>query len=314
MAESGAEMREVKQINLVFILTVAVYLGVSLVVGLFQDKISFVQLILLSQAGLAFVPVAYALKRGQVRERIGFKKLDFGTVLLVLAFILCLEPFLTFLNALSQCFVDTPTTSLITEQVDKLDFVTMFLVVALLPAVLEEFVYRGVFFHAYGKVAVFPGAVLSGLLFGVMHGNLNQFTYAFFMGFFFSLAVYATGSLFASMIMHLFVNGVSIVLLYAFPKLVSEAGETAETTLTVSYVLKSYSVPACVGVGLALLLLRAISERCGTKAKLKAELKRKGKVRAFCGLFTAPLLIAVLLMFGIMILSEVLTGMLPAEG
>ena len=299
-------MRETERVNQVFLLTVICYLGVSILIGLIsaENGISFVLLMLLSQAGLAIVPVCYAIKRGHVFKQVGLKGLSFGTVILVLFFMICLEPFLTFINALSQCFVDTPTTSLIIEEAAKKDFVTMFLLVAVVPAILEEFVYRGVFFRTYAKQAVIPGAFFSGLLFGVMHGNWNQFVYAFFMGVFFSLTVYATGSLLASMLMHLTVNGLSIVLVYAFPELAAAAGETENVTFTVEDVLRSYLAAAVFGLVLAYFLFKAIAQRCGTWEKLSQEFRRKGKLKAFCKMFTVPLAIGVGIMFVLMTVSE----------
>lgn len=301
-------MRETERVNQVFLLTVICYLAVSIVIGIISadNGISFVPLMLLSQAGLALVPVCYAVKRGHVFKQVGLKGLSFGTIILVFFFMICLEPFLTFINALSQCFVDTPTTSMIIEEAANRDFVTMFLLVAVVPAILEEFVYRGVFFRTYAKQAVIPGAFFSGLLFGVMHGNWNQFVYAFFMGVFFSLTVYATGSLLASMLMHLTVNGLSIILVYAFPELAAASGETAGVTFTVEDVVKSYLAVAVFGLLLAFFLFRAIAQRCGTWEKLRQEFHRKGKLKAFFSMFTIPLAIGVLIMFALMTATEFL--------
>jgi len=299
-------MRETERVNQVFLLTVICYLAVSIIIGIISadNGISFVPLMLLSQAGLAFVPICYAVKRGHVCKQVGLKGLSVGTIILVFFFMICLEPFLTFINALSQCFVDTPTTSLIIEEAVNRDFVTMFLLVAVVPAILEEFVYRGVFFRTYAKQAVIPGAFFSGLLFGVMHGNWNQFVYAFFMGVFFSLTVYATGSLLASMLMHLTVNGLSIILVYAFPELAAASAETEGVTFTVEDVLKSYLGVAVFGLILAYFLFRAIAQRCGTWEKLRQEFQRKGKLKAFFQLFTIPLAIGVVIMFALMTVSE----------
>ena len=59
------------------------------------------------------------------------------------------------------------------------------LVLALLPAIVEELIFRGVIFQrlGYGKKAI----LISALLFALGHMNFNQMTYAFVMGFFFAL-------------------------------------------------------------------------------------------------------------------------------
>ena len=299
-------VREVRQVNQVFLLTVICYIGVSLVLGLISEyvmPVSFIPLMLASQFGLALVPLGYAFRRGHVMKEVGIKPIAPGTAILVIFLMLCLEPFLTLLNAITQCFVETPTTSMIIDEAQKQDPVVMVLIVAVLPAVLEEFVYRGVFFRTYSKLAVFPGAFFSGLLFGAMHGNWNQFVYAFFMGIFFSLTVYATGSLVSSMLMHFVVNGASLAILYLYPKLAESTAET-EVKLTVPDVLATYLPISVLGLVLAYFLYRAVAQRCGTWEKIKKEFRRKGNLRDFFRLFTLTLAIGVALMLLLMTLSE----------
>ena len=141
------------------------------------------------------------------------------------------------------------------------------------------------------------------LLFGAMHGNWNQFVYAFFMGIFFSLTVYATGSLVSSMLMHFVVNGASLAILYLYPKLAESTAET-EVKLTVPDVLATYLPISVLGLVLAYFLYRAVAQRCGTWEKLRQEFHRKGKLKAFFQLFTIPLAIGVVIMFALMTVSE----------
>ena len=305
-------MKRKEEVNLVFLLTVAVYLAASFVISMLPS-LPFVPLILTSQLAILCVPFVYAVRRGNVKEEIIGKGLSFGNIILLVMFTLCIEPLLTLINGVSQCFFKTPTTDMITGEATKKPFIVMFLLVALLPAICEEFVYRGVFFRGYEKIGVVPGAILSGFLFGVLHGNLNQFTYAFVMGAIFALAVYATGSLWAGTVMHLTVNGLSTVLLYLLPKLqeklpadMQEAltGETSEA-LTLPVVLQTFAVPALFGSILAWFLFRAIADNCGTWENLRAQFHKKGKLKTFLGMFTVPLTAGVLLMVLLMILAEI---------
>ncbi|MBR5667234.1 MAG: CPBP family intramembrane metalloprotease [Lachnospiraceae bacterium] len=290
-------MKRKEEVNLVFLLTVAVYLAASFVISMLPS-LPFVPLILTSQLAILCVPFVYAVRRGNVKEEIIGKGLSFGNIILLVMFTLCIEPLLTLINGVSQCFFKTPTTDMITEEATKKPFIVMFLLVALLPAICEEFVYRGVFFRGYEKIGVVPGAILSGFLFGVLHGNLNQFTYAFVMGAIFALAVYATGSLWAGTVMHLTVNGLSTVLLYLLTEETSEA-------LTLPVVFQTFAVPALFGSILAWFLFRAIADNCGTWENLRAQFHKKGKLKTFLGMFTVPLTAGVLLMVLLMILAEI---------
>lgn len=307
----GMKSKDTAHVNLTFLLTVIMYLSVSFAISMYQSafdrSVPFPALILLSQFALFLFPFLYAVRSGHFAEKTGLRPISFGTVVLVLLMMLCLEPLLTFVNALSQCFVEAPTTDMIIEEATRYGFLQMFFLVALLPAFCEEVVYRGVFFQTYAKVSVVPGALLSALLFGVMHGNLNQFAYAFIMGFAFALVVYATKSLFASMLMHLTVNGLSTVLVYAMQNssaLKEAVGQAEEVRMTVPYVLKNYGLIAIGGTFLAFVLFKAIAQKCGTWGDICESFRAKGNFRMFRRLFTAPLLIAVVVMIGLMILSE----------
>lgn len=297
--------RDVEKVNLVFLLTAIIYLSVSFFVSLYQRggrELPFPALITISQMSLFIVPFLYALKSGKFADKTGLRPISIGNGLLAMLLALCLNPVLTFVNGLSQCFVEAPTTDMIIDQAKSYGFAQMFVLVALMPAICEELVYRGVFFRTYRTKSVVPGALLSGLLFGVMHGNLNQFIYAMMMGFIFALTVYATKSLVASMLMHLTVNGLSTVLLFVVDNTNLEAAQ--QTELTVPYVLRTFTGPAVLGGVLAFLLFRTIAKRCGTWEHIRDAFAEKGKIGAFFRLFTLPLAAAVIGMIALMILAE----------
>lgn len=77
---------------------------------------------------------------------------------------------------------------------------------ALVPAVGEEYVFRGV---AYKKLAGFgetPFILVSGLVFGLFHGNLSQLIYAFAIGCVLAWLACRTGTLVYGMALHFIVN------------------------------------------------------------------------------------------------------------
>ncbi len=86
---------------------------------------------------------------------------------------------------------------------------------SLVPALTEEFIFRGIVLNSvrpYGKVfAIFS----SSFLFGLVHGNLEQFVFAFITGIFFSYVTLLTGSLLPSVIVH-FLNNFAADLLNVF--------------------------------------------------------------------------------------------------
>lgn len=88
------------------------------------------------------------------------------------------------------------------------------LAVAVAPALLEEFVFRGAILGGllkYGKAfAIFTSA----LLFGLMHGNLVQIPFAFLAGLIIGFVVVETGSFWSGVLIHFINNLMSVGLDY----------------------------------------------------------------------------------------------------
>lgn len=80
------------------------------------------------------------------------------------------------------------------------------IVMVIVAPLVEEYIFRKLLVDrvvVYGEgVAV----VLSGLMFGAMHGNLNQFAYAFGLGCFFAFIYLKTGKLRYSIFLHAAIN------------------------------------------------------------------------------------------------------------
>ena len=80
------------------------------------------------------------------------------------------------------------------------------LVMAVLPAIFEELLFRGILFTSFNKKYGFMiAAFVSALLFGVYHMNWIQGIYAFIFGLAFAYSYYKSNSIFVSIIFH-FIN------------------------------------------------------------------------------------------------------------
>jgi membrane protease YdiL (CAAX protease family) len=82
---------------------------------------------------------------------------------------------------------------------------------AIIPAFCEEFLFRGMVLNAlrpYGKTIAVIG---SAVLFGLMHGSLDQILYTTVGGVVLALATLEGGSLWIAVLIHLFNNLLSVV-------------------------------------------------------------------------------------------------------
>ncbi len=195
--------------TILFMITASAF-GISSVTDDYVISLLISQLIVLLPA------ILFLLMPGPVlSERIGLGKV--GVIPFVAAVIagFSMIPVLSFINSISMVFVKNVTDTRITQAAEEYPMPVLLLVAAVIPAVVEELIFRGIYFNAYSKKGVIKAAILSAILFALMHGNLNQCAYAVVAGFLFAMINYAGGSLIYSVIMHMIINSVTVILLYA---------------------------------------------------------------------------------------------------
>ncbi|MBQ8374804.1 MAG: CPBP family intramembrane metalloprotease [Clostridia bacterium] len=88
------------------------------------------------------------------------------------------------------------------------------LVVAVLPAVFEELLFRGVLLKGLRSFPIWAAALLCGGMFSLFHQNPAQTVYQFCCGAAFALVALRSGSVLPTVLMHFFNNGLIIVLEY----------------------------------------------------------------------------------------------------
>ena len=77
---------------------------------------------------------------------------------------------------------------------------------AALPAVCEEFIYRGILCREYEEKGVFRAVVVSSLFFGLLHFDFANLPVYFFCGAILALVMYATRSVWGAVITHFLYN------------------------------------------------------------------------------------------------------------
>lgn len=209
----------ISAVNIVFLITMLVSVAVSFLPLGFLDAYPALRVIV-SQLILIFPVAVYMIKEKMpYRETVQLRKMKFLDILLTLLFGILLQPVLTLINAISMVFSTNTTNTFLFEMSQSVPFLVTLVLVALVPCVFEESVYRGFFFQEYKKADPWKAVLLSGFLFGLMHGNLNQFCYAAVMGMVFALLIEATGSILSTMLIHFAINGFSVVVIYIYPYL-----------------------------------------------------------------------------------------------
>lgn len=81
-----------------------------------------------------------------------------------------------------------------------------FVAMVVIAPIVEEYVFRKVIVDRTVRYGQGVAVVVSGLMFGLFHGNLNQFAYAVVLGAFFAFIYMKTGNLKITIAMHAIVN------------------------------------------------------------------------------------------------------------
>ena len=86
---------------------------------------------------------------------------------------------------------------------------------AVLPAFCEEFLHRGMLLQGTKHAGFKRAIVMSSLMFGFMHFNINQFFYATFIGFIIGLISVVAKNIWPAIIVHFTNNAIGVYLEYA---------------------------------------------------------------------------------------------------
>ena len=208
---------EVRKVNVFFPIFIVGYIALSILAGSVMAVLvnmgipmpDWIQYVISEGIILVIAIIYMAVNRIDPMKDIPYKRIGFVDGILSLAAGYCMIPMVLFLNSITMLFstnyLEEGTTTLLTYP-----FFMQVILLAVIPPLVEELVFRGIFFGSYRKAGMSGAAIMSGLIFGCFHLNINQGLYAFAIGIVFAYMVEATGSLWLSVIAHFAINTYSI--------------------------------------------------------------------------------------------------------
>jgi len=128
------------------------------------------------------------------------------------AITVCSIPIALLLNYLAGLLSNAGADS--AEDVNTYPVILAIVVFAFIPAVVEEFVFRGCMLGAYSKVDVKAGILISSLFFALLHFSLGSVLYGFFFGLLFAIVRLATDNLSYTIAMHCQFNTINVLMAY----------------------------------------------------------------------------------------------------
>ncbi len=224
--------------------------------------------------------IAFLACKEPFAEVFGVKKVH--PVLIPLSIVLTwtVLPLITCCNAFTMYFVENEAAAIF-DSLSELPLPLVALFSSVIAPVCEEWTFRGILYTGFRKNgSAFQAILLTAVLFGMFHMNLNQMVYAMVLGIFFAILREVTGSIVPSIICHMTVNGGSTIMMFLEADKVSEvAAESADVlnAESISMLLCMLIPIAALATALALGLLIKIAKT--QKALPKLQNIVEGRVR-----------------------------------
>ena len=207
-------MKKVLRANTYFLIIILLQLFLPIHLMFKWFNITDTKLMLLISHIITFIfpAIIYlVITRQSAKDVLKLNKLYFKDTLLIILLAFVYQPIMTFFSLLSQFFFENEIGNFVTGIVNS-PYIILLLLIAVLPAVTEEITIRGIVLSGYEDKNIYLSCIITGLLFGIMHLDPQQFLYTAVLGFVLALVVRITNSIFASALIHFFINGTSITL------------------------------------------------------------------------------------------------------
>lgn len=244
-------MTETKRTNLFALLFfcyfIAVSLAVSTIPGLAQlSDSSYMMLMQL----ISFLPpllLYFLFTKKDVKKTLRLRSLGWKNALLLLSFGISIQPIMSLLSYVTSLFFPNPVSESV-GGIQSSGFLPSLIAVAILPPLLEEAFSRGILLSGYTFLGKWRAAFASALLFALLHLNPQQFPYAFLVGFVFCFLVERTGSLWASILPHIIINGTTIFSIFSQTAADTTAAVEAAAEMSPGTILVSLSLMALLSL------------------------------------------------------------------
>lgn len=168
-----------------------------------------------------------------IKQTLRLNRLYLKDTLLIILLGFLVQPVMMFFSLISAFFFNNEVGAFV-SQITSTPYILLLGLIALLPSITEEVTIRGIVLSGYENQNKYIAALITGLFFGILHLDPQQFLYATALGFLFAIVVRITNSIYASMIMHFIINGtsatiakISSMIVEIFPNI----NEGAEITL-----------------------------------------------------------------------------------
>ena len=267
-------MFNAKKSNIYHFLSILFIIFGSIIFGIMQSlgvNFSTVTSLVCSQVILVFGPVLiyFLTQKGFLKHSLYLKNPGIVNLGMSALLVLVLIPTVSLLNILSLFFVKNQIADTVSDLTGS-PYLLVLLILAVCPGIFEELSTRFILLNNYRHKPYYIACILSGLFFGMLHLNINQFIYAFVLGAVFAFVVQITESIYTSMLMHTLLNTTTFSLSYFLSSSLAEGtlAEVANATPDLNDLIALLGVNA-ITVPLAIFILIFLINYNGKRGILK---------------------------------------------
>lgn len=124
--------------------------------------------------------------------------------------------------------------NMLPTQYQPVSIVILFFFVAVAAPIVEELIYRKLLLYPLRKYSDGFAVVVTALLFGFMHGNLNQAPYAVVVGLLFGTLAVRSNSVIPTMILHV-INNLAVTFGSYYPMIMGEENASGVTAFCTAF-------------------------------------------------------------------------------
>jgi membrane protease YdiL (CAAX protease family) len=222
MAEAKSERRNLFLIGFSMFIMILLTAGLQTAAGvLFNEPLKegsswAMYSVMLVPQYLVAMPVAWLLLRLVPKTGLKKKSLSAGRFMIILmicyAILYAGNIIALIITAVINAISGKEMQNLVAEMVTGSDILANLLIAGIAAPVMEELFYRKLLIGRLRRYGDMAAIITSGLIFGLIHGNLSQFFYAFGLGVAFGYIYVRTAKISYTIALHIIINTVNGVL------------------------------------------------------------------------------------------------------
>ena len=180
-------------------------------------------------------------------------------------------------------------------------FVYVLLALGVVPAICEEFVFRGILLHEYAPYGKFCAITVSALAFAMLHFSVSGFLSYFFCGIVLGVAYYVTQNLFITILLHFISNMCSIYVVPLISQIILGSGSMV---FSMFLLITAFLLALTLSIREAAIVYweYAVGDAVMKKPAAKQKGRSKG-IYLITEVFLSPVLLICVLLFMIMALT-----------